>query len=204
MLDKSFQKFIAPKEAQWNLSQYISAEEAAYKKGMQSMYAKLTGKVDFKVSDLLRAKCMFASIDKINECCSELRRLLGEKGIKIVELDNRLRGKTGTSDVVLKILVGRTVAELQLVIDLNIASYEFSHKIYEITRSKFYTPLTMLKVMNEQLSLDYFAELARVIAINASSRRTSKYQERLTYQQVQGSFQQFLQLLPFTVIVTPQ
>jgi hypothetical protein len=37
-----------------------------------------------------------------------------------VELDNRLKGETRTSDIVLKILVGGTIAELQLPIEFNI------------------------------------------------------------------------------------
>jgi hypothetical protein len=63
-------------------------------------------------------------------------------GIEIIEIDNRLR--KGTSDLVLKILFGKVVAELQLVINLNAAEYQFNHKIYELLRSKFFSPLAQL------------------------------------------------------------
>jgi len=35
-----------------------------------------------------------------------------------------------TSDLTLKLLFGNVIAELQLVINLKAAEYEFSHKIY--------------------------------------------------------------------------
>jgi hypothetical protein len=41
--------------------------------------------------------------------------------MRLVEIDNRL-GK-GNSDLVMKILFGNTIAELQLVKDLNTAQY---------------------------------------------------------------------------------
>ena len=59
----------------------------------------------------------------------------------------------------LKILIGQTVAEMQLVIDLNVASYEFSHKIFELVRSKFFTPLTTLQYFNDELSNDFLQEV---------------------------------------------
>ena len=67
----------------------------------------------------------------------------------MVELDNRLHGEVKTSDIVLKILIKKTIAELQLPIDFDVAENEFAHKIYEITRSKFFSPFTMLKIINE-------------------------------------------------------
>ena len=78
------------------------------------------------------------------------------EGIKLIEIDNRLN--KGNSDLVMKILFGSTIAELQLVKDLNTAEYEFSHKLYELQRSKFFTPLTQLAILNEDISKDYFIE----------------------------------------------
>ena len=48
--------------------------------------------------------------------------------MKLIEIDNRL--SKGNSDLVMKILFGSTIAELQLAKDLNTAEYEFSHKLY--------------------------------------------------------------------------
>ena len=74
----------------------------------------------------------------------------------------------------MKILFGNTITELQLVIDLNLASYEFSHKIYELMRSKFFSPLTMLKRFNEQLTEDLLDEYCIVIKQNAKSSQDFK------------------------------
>lgn len=132
---------------------------------------------------------MFASVDGINECCEMLKKSISETKYKIIEIDNRLKGKTGTSDIVLKIIMDQTIAQLQLVIDLNVASYQFSHKLYEISRSKFYSPLTMLKVINEQLSIDYFTEMRKIVAINAHSQRTNKYQGKLTFKDIEQRYE---------------
>ncbi len=89
---------------------------------------------------------------------------------RLVEVDNRLKSLLGTSDLVLKILIDQSVAELQLVIDSdNIAAYEFSHKIYELVRSPFFSPLTMLKRFNEEISEDFFPEMNETIKINSSA-----------------------------------
>jgi hypothetical protein len=66
----------------------------------------------------------------------------------------------------MKILFGDTIAELQLVQDLNTAEYEFSHKLYELQRSKFFTPLTQLAILNEDISRDYFLEVKALVLAN--------------------------------------
>jgi hypothetical protein len=50
------------------------------------------------------------------------------------------------------------IAEMQLVIDLNASNYAFAHKLYELQRSQFFTPLTQLYIMNESMSNSYFIE----------------------------------------------
>lgn len=74
------------------------------------MYNSLDKPIFFKVTDMLRGKCMFSGVDKINQCCTELKKAIEDKGYRLVEIDNRLRGKTGTSDLVLKIMIGDTIA----------------------------------------------------------------------------------------------
>jgi hypothetical protein len=76
-----------------------------------------------------------------------------DEGLRLFEVDNRL--KKDTSDLVIKIIIGNVVAEFQLVKEANIADYDFNHKIYELKRSKFFTPLTQLMILNEDLSKDY-------------------------------------------------
>jgi hypothetical protein len=71
---------------------------------------------------------------------------------------------------VVKILFGGIIGELQLVKDLNTAEYEFSHKLYELHRSKFFTPLTQLSIVNENISKDYFLEVKALILANSMKK----------------------------------
>ena len=66
----------------------------------------------------------------------------------------------------LKILFGRIVAELQLVIDLESTEYEFSHLLYELARSKFFSPVTQLFILNQRISEDYIEEVKEIIEVN--------------------------------------
>jgi hypothetical protein len=61
------------------------------------------------------------------------------------------------------------------VINLNAAEYEFGHKIYELMRSKFFTPLTQLSILNEGLSNDYFSEARAVIEANTKRANEENY-----------------------------
>jgi hypothetical protein len=124
---------------------------------MKNIFSKAKESIPFMVSDLLRGKCVFTSVERINKCCHDIKNEISnrkDEGLRLIEIDNRL-GKSN-SDLVMKILFGNTIAELQLVKDLNTAQYEFSHKLYELQRSKFFTPLTQLYILNEDISKDYF------------------------------------------------
>jgi hypothetical protein len=124
---------------------------------MKNIFSKAKESIPFMVSDLLRGKCVFTSVERINKCCQDIKNEIinrKDEGLRLIEIDNRL-GKSN-SDLVMKILFGNTIAELQLVKDLNTAQYEFSHKLYELQRSKFFTPLTQLYILNEDISKDYF------------------------------------------------
>lgn len=123
---------------------------------MKSIFNKIDQPIPFKVTDMLRGKCVFSSVTKINKCCADIVKMVESKaneGLKLFEVDNRL--KKDTCDLVIKIIFGNVVAEFQLVKEANIADYDFNHKIYELKRSKFFTPLTQLMILNEDLSKDY-------------------------------------------------
>ncbi len=77
----------------------------------------------------------------------------------------------GTSDLVLKILFGNVIAEMQLVINLNASDYSFAHKLYELQRSKFFSPLTQLTILNEDLSRSYFIEAKSFIEGNLQNEK---------------------------------
>jgi hypothetical protein len=40
---------------------------------MKKIFATINCPLPYKVSDLLRGKCVFTSIKKINKCCSDIR-----------------------------------------------------------------------------------------------------------------------------------
>lgn len=120
---------------------------------MRHLYDNLKEPLYFKVSNMLRGKCAFSVIEKINQCCADIKEALKTKQcshLKLIKIDNRPR--KGTSDLVLKILFGDVIAEMQLMIDLSASDYAFAHKLYELQRSQFFTPLTQLFIMNESIS----------------------------------------------------
>ncbi len=89
---------------------------------MKNIFSKAKESIPFMVSDLLRGKCVFTSVERINKCCQDIKNEISnrkDEGLRLIEIDNRL-GKSN-SDLVMKILFGNTIAELQLVKDLNTA-----------------------------------------------------------------------------------
>lgn len=69
----------------------------------------------FEVSDLLRAKIMYKSIDHIKKSVSALDEACVAHGYKVIEMDNRLEKMT-TQDVVFKIQIKDAICELQLAL----------------------------------------------------------------------------------------
>ncbi len=156
---------------------------------MENIFKTLDQPIEFKVTDMLRGKCLFAAVDKINDCCFEIMESLKKeenKDLKLIEIDNRL--KQSTSDLVLKVLFGNIVAELQLVINLEAAEFEFGHKIYELKRSMFFTPFTQLSILNEGISNDYFSEARTVIETNTKSEKKENYEEAVSFSEVSSNF----------------
>ena len=69
---------------------------------------------------MLKCTCSFSVVEKINQCCTDIKDSLKTdkyKHLKLIEIDNRLR--KGTSDIILKILFGNIITEIQFVVDLN-------------------------------------------------------------------------------------
>ena len=86
------------------------------------------------ISDLLRGKVMFNSVEDLANAIDACDKLCHLRGYQILELDNRL-SKPQTMDVVLKIRVNEAVCELQLAMRQDESKYHFIHSIYEIERS---------------------------------------------------------------------
>jgi hypothetical protein len=86
------------------------------------------------ISDLLRGKLMFNTVEDLAKAVDACDKLCQLKGYAVLELDNRL-AKPQTQDVVLKIQVGEAVCEFQLAMKQDESKYHFIHSIYEIERS---------------------------------------------------------------------
>lgn len=96
----------------------------------------------------------------------------------------------------MKILFGTTIAELQLVKDLDPINYEFHHKLYELKRSKFFTPLTYLSILNEGISEDYFTEVRAIILSNINC---DNYKENVSYSECMENFRKFTKSLDIKI-----
>jgi hypothetical protein len=68
-----------------------------------------------EVSDLLRAKIMFETVDHLRDAIEAVDLMCFLKGYPIIEMNNRLT-KSSTQDVVLKIHIKQAVCELQLAL----------------------------------------------------------------------------------------
>jgi hypothetical protein len=83
------------------------------------------------ISDLVRGKIMFNSVDDLAKAIDACDKLCHLRGYEVLELDNRL-SKPQTMDVVLKIRVKEAVCEFQLAMRQDESKYHLIHSIYEI------------------------------------------------------------------------
>lgn len=108
------------------------------------------------MKDLLRGKCTFTEIEDIYSTVDKLETRVKQCGHKFIEIKNRLHSHT--KDMVLIIKLPHSIAELQLVLKLDSVSNEFNHKLYELLRSKIYTPIVNLVLHNQRWSESFFTE----------------------------------------------
>jgi hypothetical protein len=81
---------------------------------------------------MVRGKCVFLEVSDIIESVNAIKKFV-EKDPRygISEIESRFTNKVPISDVTLKIVLNnQIVAELQLTIQTNAATYNFAHKIY--------------------------------------------------------------------------
>lgn len=64
--DSNLSKFI-------DLYSYTTQEYAEYQQKMKKIFSKTNEPIPFRVSDMLRGKCVFSSVEKINNCCQEIK-----------------------------------------------------------------------------------------------------------------------------------
>ncbi len=105
---------------------------------------------------MLRAKCLYTKPNELISTVEELLQIFAEKGVTLLLFKNRLNKKT--KDITLVINLPHSIAELQLALKFDTTSNDFNHKIYELLRSRIYTPLTKLYVQNENWISAFFVD----------------------------------------------
>lgn len=55
-----------------SLREMVAKELKEYEEKIAEIYEGLQKPLVFRVNDMLRAKCMFASVERINQCCSDI------------------------------------------------------------------------------------------------------------------------------------
>jgi hypothetical protein len=66
-------------------------------------------------------------------------------------------------------------------------------------RSKFFTPLTQLSILNERISSDYFSEASAIIEVNTKRYNEENYDESVSFSEVLRYFKDFLQRLSIKI-----
>jgi hypothetical protein len=116
---------------------------------------------------MLKGSCRFADFDEVNQCCTDILEALKKeenKDIKIIELQNRL--DVASSDLVLKILFKDVITEMVLIRDLKDNEEKFKQQIEKLQKPKFFSSVTQLFIVNEEISSKYLPEVKTVIRAN--------------------------------------
>ena len=83
--------------------------------------------------------------------------------VELDEIDNRLGLDKITQDLVFKIRIDNLICEFQMAISFSEAQNSIHHKMYEIDRSKTFSPLYVLNEWNKKAVKEYFEMVGRCI-----------------------------------------
>lgn len=123
--------------------------------------------VPFIVKDILRAKCMFNTVSDIKQAADQIvgliHKLQGEdKNIKLVEFENRLNKIT--CDIMLIVQIDHMFYEIQLSLSFDESLFDISHKMYEISRSKVFSPIVLLFEWFEKIAPEFLYKVGHWLA----------------------------------------
>ena len=138
------------------ISEILEREDTNYRKVIDELLEKSTS-VPFKISDMVRGKCVFLEVSDIIEAVKSIKEFVSkDPRFSIEEIESRFTNPLPISDVTLKIVISnRIVAELQLTIQTNAAAYNFAHKIYELQRTKVFSKLKIIHNYFEESNEDF-------------------------------------------------
>ena len=130
------------KKAKETIQETIESEDSEYKRAIDRIL-KEKEEVTFKISDMVRGKCVFLEVEDIIQTVNQIKEFVKNdpKGrYRITEIESRFTNPQPISDVTLKIAINEeVVSELQLTVQANAAAYNFAHKVYELARTKVFS-----------------------------------------------------------------
>ena len=128
-----------------SIKQILAQQETNYKTIIDQLLENSTA-VPFKISDMVRGKCVFLEVSDIIDTVKSIKDFVSKDSrFTIEEIESRFTNTTPISDVTLKIVINkRIVAQLQLTIQTNAAAYNFAHKIYQLQRTKVFSKLKIV------------------------------------------------------------
>eukprot|EP00178_Gracilaria_changii_P004060 TRINITY_DN1626_c0_g1_i13.p1 TRINITY_DN1626_c0_g1~~TRINITY_DN1626_c0_g1_i13.p1 ORF type:complete len:181 (+),score=33.20 TRINITY_DN1626_c0_g1_i13:1108-1650(+) len=142
----------SPKQS---IQETLDSEDQEYKDKIDEILSTKSD-VEFKISDMVRGKCVFTDISDIILTIDQIKSFAErdpKKRFKITEIESRFTNKVPISDVTLKIAINnQIVAELQLTIQSNAAAYNFAHKVYELQRTKVFSKLKIVHNYYEEFA----------------------------------------------------
>ena len=151
------------KKAKETIQETIESEDNEYKQAIDRLL-KEKEEVTFKISDMVRGKCVFLEVEDIILAVNQIKEFVKndpKKRYRITEIESRFTNPQPISDVTLKIAIKEEiVSELQLTIQANAAAYNFSHKMYELARTKVFSKI--------KICHNYFDEFAGDLKVQAS------------------------------------
>ena len=130
------------KKAKETIQETIESEDSEYKRAIDRIL-KEKEEVTFKISDMVRGKCVFLEVEDIIQTVNQIKEFVKndpKKRYRITEIESRFTNPRPISDVTLKIAINEeVVSELQLTVQANAAAYNFAHKVYELARTKVFS-----------------------------------------------------------------
>ena len=151
------------KKAKGTIQETIESEDKDYKEAIDRLLEEKE-EVTFKISDMVRGKCVFLEVEDIILTVNQIKEFVRndpKRRFRITEIESRFTNPQPISDVTLKIAINEEiVSELQLTIQANAAAYNFAHKVYELARTKVFSKV--------KISHNYFEEFAGDFKMQAS------------------------------------
>jgi hypothetical protein len=130
-----------------------------------------------EVSDLLRAKIMYTSLDHLKKAVSVVNLMCNKNEYDITSMEDRLNNKQ-TRDVVFKIQIELAVCELQLAMKQDKTQYHWTHSIYEIERSPLGCIFACYSYMTKGIKLPLL-ENCKLIKLHLQNAKNQEEQETL-------------------------